>query len=111
MTAVTVVSLAADVLVVLGIVVMTIGVIGMFRMPDIYTQLHAASKAVFLGVVAIAGASAASLDPGIISRAALIAVCLCLTTPVAAHVIAKAARMAEDRDVDRRGEQSSSPER
>ena len=44
---------AADVVTVLGLIVMTISIIGLFRMPDIYLQLHAASKAVVLGVVAI----------------------------------------------------------
>ena len=41
----------ADALVVLGVAVMTVGVYGVVRMPDIYTRLHAASKSVFLGVI------------------------------------------------------------
>ncbi|TCJ19752.1 monovalent cation/H(+) antiporter subunit G [Rubrobacter taiwanensis] len=81
----------ADALVVLGVFIMTVGVYGMIRMPDIYTQMHAASKAVFLGVISFLFASMFSGDPAIIFRAALIAVFLILTTPVAAHMIAKAA--------------------
>jgi multicomponent Na+:H+ antiporter subunit G len=81
----------ADAIVVLGLLVMTVGVIGVFRMPDVYLQLHAASKAVFLGVVAFAVASVATWDAAVISRAALIAVFLIVTTPVSAHVIALAA--------------------
>lgn len=81
----------ADVLVFLGLVVMTIGVFGLLRMPDPYTQLHATSKAVFLGVIAFLVASTASRDPAIILRAILIAAALLLTTPVAAHVVALAA--------------------
>ena len=80
-----------DALVVLGVAVMTIGVYGVFRMPDVYTQLHAASKAVFLGVIALLVASVATNDPAIVARATLIAVFLLLTTPVTAHVIALAA--------------------
>jgi multicomponent Na+:H+ antiporter subunit G len=43
----------ADALVILGIWVMTVGVYGVIRMPDTYTRLHAASKAVFLGVISL----------------------------------------------------------
>lgn len=81
----------ADVLVVLGIFVMTVGVYGIIRMPDVYTRLHAASKAVFLGVISLLLASVVTNDAQITFRAMLIAVFLILTTPVSAHVIARAA--------------------
>ncbi len=81
----------ADALVVLGLFVMTVGVYGVIRMPDTYTRLHAASKAVFLGVISLLVASVVTGDEEIILRAALIAVFLMLTTPVSAHVIARAA--------------------
>jgi len=81
----------ADALILLGAVVMTIGVIGVFRMPDVYTKLHAASKSVFLGVCSILAAVATSGDPAFIARAVLIGLLLIVTTPVAAHEIAKAA--------------------
>jgi multicomponent Na+:H+ antiporter subunit G len=48
----------ADALVILGLWVMTVGVYGMIRMPDTYTRLHAASKAVFLGVISLCASSA-----------------------------------------------------
>ena len=60
-------------------------------MPDAYTQLHAASKAVVLGVVAFLAASLAAGDGAIAARAVLIAIFLLLTTPVGAHAIARAA--------------------
>lgn len=82
---------AADALVLLGLIVSTLGVVGMFRMPDIYTQLHAASKAVVLGIVAFLLASVAAGDAAVTSRVLLIAAFLILTTPVGAHVIALAA--------------------
>ena len=85
------VSIAADVLVFLGIVVITLGVVGAYRLPDVYTQLHATGKAVFLGVIAFLVASLAASDAAIAARAALIAGFLILTTPVGAHVIARAA--------------------
>jgi multicomponent Na+:H+ antiporter subunit G len=88
----------ADALVLLGLVVMTVGVVGLFRMPGIYLQLHAASKAVFLGVIAFAVAATATNDAAVISRAALIAAFLILTTPVAAHAIARAAHLTGEGD-------------
>lgn len=80
-----------DALVILGLVIMTIGVYGVIRFPDVYTRLHPASKSVFLGVIAFLGASGFSGDPAIILRAVLIAGFLLFTTPVAAHVVAQAA--------------------
>ena len=90
-------AVLADALVVLGVVVMTVGVYGVFRMPDTYTQLHAASKAVFLGVIALLVASAATGEAAVIARAALVAVFLLLTTPISAHVIARAAYLLNER--------------
>jgi multicomponent Na+:H+ antiporter subunit G len=90
-------AVLADLLVVLGVLVMTIGVYGVFRMPDIYTQLHAASKAVVLGVIALLVASAATGDAAVIARSALIGIFLLLTTPVAAHVIGRAAYLQDER--------------
>lgn len=86
----------ADALVVLGLVVMTLGVLGLFRMPGVLLQLHAASKAVFLGVIAFCVASTATGAGQVIARAALIAAFLLLTTPVAAHAIARASHQTSD---------------
>ena len=92
-----IVALLSDALVVLGVLVMTIGVYGVFRMPDVYTQLHAASKAVFLGVIALLVASIATGDAAIIARAFLIGVFLILTTPVAAHAVAQGAYVRREK--------------
>lgn len=87
----------ADALVVLGVGIMTIGLYGVIRMPDLYTKMHAASKSVFLGVISLAAASVATGEAAIITRVALIAVVLLLTTPVASHVIARAAYLEGER--------------
>ena len=81
----------ADALVVLGVAIMTIGVYGVIRMPDLYTKLHAASKAVFLGAIGIAAASVVTGEAAIIARVVLISAILLLTTPVASHVIGRGA--------------------
>jgi multicomponent Na+:H+ antiporter subunit G len=80
-----------DGLVLLGLVVMTLGVYGVVRFPDVYTQLHASSKAAFLGVTALLLATALGGDGQSIARVVLIVVMLTLTTPVAAHAIGQAA--------------------
>lgn len=94
-------AILGDVLIVLGLLVTTLGILGMFRMPDAYSQLHAASKAVVFGVVALLAATLTTGDASIASRALLIAAFLLLTMPVAAHVVALAAH--------RRGERMLTP--
>ena len=74
-----------------GLAVMTLGVVGVFRFPDVYTQLHASSKAAFFGVAALLVAATLGGDGTIIARVVLIIVLLGLTTPVAAHAIGQAA--------------------
>lgn len=73
----------------------------MIRLPDTYPKLHVASKAVFLGVLPLLVAAAATGDPAIAYRAALVAVLLLLTTPISAHAITKA--------VYQRGENTQTP--
>ena len=80
-----------DVLVVIGLAIMTLGVYGIVRFPDVYTQLHASGKAAFLGVSALLVAAAIDGGAAIVSRVVLTVVLLALTTPVAAHAIAQAA--------------------
>ena len=87
----------ADALVILGLWVMTVGVYGVIRMPDTYTRLHAASKAVFLGVISLCVSSAVTGDPPIIYRAILISAFLLVTTPVSAFVIARTAFLRRER--------------
>jgi multicomponent Na+:H+ antiporter subunit G len=81
----------ADALIVIGLVVMTLGVYGIVRFPDVYTQLHASSKAAFLGVSVLLVATALGGGPSILARVVLIVALLAITTPVAAHAIAQAA--------------------
>ncbi|MDQ3285870.1 MAG: monovalent cation/H(+) antiporter subunit G [Actinomycetota bacterium] len=92
----------ADALVVLGILVMTIGVYGVVRMPDTYTRLHVASKMVFLGAMPLLLASALAGGQEVTLRVILIAFFVLLTTPVSAHMVGRAAYL--------RGEKMNAPE-
>jgi multicomponent Na+:H+ antiporter subunit G len=94
-------TVLGELLVLLGLVVTTLGVYGMYRMPDVYGQVHAASKAVVFGVIALLAATLTLGDAAIAARAVLIAGFLLVTMPVASHVIVLAA--------DRRGERMRGP--
>jgi multicomponent Na+:H+ antiporter subunit G len=87
----------ANGLILLGLAVMTIGVYGVVRLPDVYTKLHASSKAAFLGVSGLLLAAALGGDPAIIARVVLTLAVLVVTTPVAAHVIGQAAYARRER--------------
>ncbi len=89
-------AVIADVLILLGLAILTVGVYGIVRLPDVYTQMHAASKAGFLGIAALLAAAAVQGDAAIIARAVVIVALLAITTPVAAHAIARAAHRREE---------------
>lgn len=66
--------------------------IGMLRMPDLMTRMHASTKAGTLGVGLIAIAAAVAYGTAEFAvRCALVVVFLLLTAPVGAHLIARAA--------------------
>ena len=81
----------ADVFILLGLAVMTLGVFGVFRMPDVYGQLHAAGMASGLGAITILLASVATRDAATITDAVLVIAFLLLTAPISSHAIAWAA--------------------
>jgi multicomponent Na+:H+ antiporter subunit G len=75
-----------------GIAFMVIAGIGLLRMPDLPTRMHASSKAGTLGAALVLAAVALHFgDAAIAVRVAVVCVFLLLTAPVASHVIARAA--------------------
>lgn len=85
-------SVLAGILLVVGALFALVGAIGVLRFPDLYTRMHAASKAGTLGsgILLLALAVAAQqYDVG--SRAVAGIVFLLLTAPVSAHLLARAA--------------------
>jgi multicomponent Na+:H+ antiporter subunit G len=90
-----VVRYLAAVLVVVGSTFAFLAALGLFRLPDLYTRMHAASKAGVVGAgFTLLGLAFASLDAGIALRAILGITFLLLTTPVSAHLLARAAYLA-----------------
>ncbi|MBE0569473.1 MAG: monovalent cation/H(+) antiporter subunit G [Deltaproteobacteria bacterium] len=71
---------------------MLLGAVGVFRFPDLYSRLQSATKAATLGVSLMILALAIHFeDFGITVSALLVIAFVCLTAPVAAHVIGRAA--------------------
>jgi multicomponent K+:H+ antiporter subunit G len=70
-----------------------IGAIGLARLPDFFTRLHGPSKATTLGIGSLLLASSAyfTLIQGRLTlHEFLITVFIALTTPISAHLLAKA---------------------
>lgn len=66
--------------------------IGIVRLPDLYTRLHAASKAGVVGAgLILAAVAIVSFDAAVAMRAGLGIIFLLLSTPVSAHLLARAA--------------------
>ena len=84
-------DILGEVLTVVGLVTMTIGVLGMFRMPDVYGQAHSASKGAVVGLLLILVATLTVGEWEIAARSLLIGAYLIVTLPVSSHVILRAA--------------------
>jgi multicomponent Na+:H+ antiporter subunit G len=75
-----------------GAAFMLIAAIGVLRLPDLFTRMHAATKAATLGAACSVAAAIVHFGPGDAGvPATLIIVFLFVTAPVAAHVMARAA--------------------
>lgn len=82
-------------LVAVGTALLLIAAIGTLRLPDIFLRMSATSKASSLGASCLLLAlAAASGDVGIAVRALAGTIFLLLTTPVAAHMIGRAAYLS-----------------
>ncbi|MEO1747202.1 MAG: monovalent cation/H(+) antiporter subunit G [Pseudomonadota bacterium] len=84
--------LAAGTLVLIGALFGLVAALGLWRLPDIYTRMHSASKAGTLGsgLLLIAIAVHAG-DTSTVLRATAGVLFFLLTAPVSAHLLAKAA--------------------
>lgn len=79
--------------VVVGAAFLTVGTVGLIRLPTVYNRLHATSKATTLGAASVALAGVARFGPGGEGLTALVTVLfLFLTAPTGAHMISRAAQ-------------------
>ena len=75
-----------------------LGAVGVLRMPDVFTRMQASTKASTLGLgCLLIGAALQMGDFGSFIRVLSIGAFVLLTTPVAAHVIARASYFADVR--------------
>ncbi|RFA30359.1 Na+/H+ antiporter subunit G [Alkalilimnicola ehrlichii] len=74
-----------------GAALMLIAALGLLRMPDLPTRMHASTKAGALGAGMMVAAVAIYFDDGaIIARAIAIVVFIIMTAPIGAHMIGRA---------------------
>lgn len=90
-------ELLANALAIAGLAFASLSVLGIWRLPDIYSKLHAAGKMASLGIASFALATALSTDLATAARALLVAVFVVLTAAVSSHAIARAAADRGDR--------------
>ena len=84
------IDIAGYILIVIGILFDICGCIGLVRFPDVYNRLEASTKCVTLGTILLLVGVAVVAAMGAMSANALIcAVFILITSPTAAHAIAK----------------------
>lgn len=97
----TILQYLAAILVVSGAIFALLSALGIVRFPDLYTRMHAASKAGVVGAGLIMLAIAVvSRDGSVILRVLMGIGFLLLTTPVSAHLLAKVAYFSGYRPSD-----------
>jgi len=75
-----------------GAILGLLAAVGVLRMPDVFTRMQASTKAATLGLGCLLAGLAIQLpEVSVVIRAGSIGAFVMLTTPVAAHVIARAA--------------------
>lgn len=79
----------------IGALFTLVAAIGVARMPDVFLRMHGSAKAGTVGIIASLLALVVHFDdPAIRARALLIALFLCITAPIVAQVLARAALAA-----------------
>lgn len=92
------------ILLLLGSVFLLVGSIGLARLPDFFTRLHAPTKASTLGIggVLLASCLYFSVDQsGLSVKELVITLFLFITAPITAHMLAKAALHQDSQPLER----------
>ena len=78
--------------IVLGVFFMLVSSIGLIRMPDFYSRIHAPTKAATFGLFFLLLAVVIGVpEPVVLTKAVLALVFIAATAPVGAHIMARAA--------------------
>lgn len=87
-----IINLVSSLFITLGALSIIVGLLGVYRMPDFYTRLHAASIIDTLGAMLILFGLILYYGFNIVSlKLLLILIFILITTPTAAHALAKSA--------------------
>jgi len=90
----------AGLLLVTGAAFSLLATVGVLRFPDVYTRMHAASKAGALGAgLLLLGLAVHAAEFSVVMRALAAIAFLLLTSPLSAHLLARAAYLAGHRPV------------
>jgi multicomponent Na+:H+ antiporter subunit G len=82
----------AVLLLLMGAALMLVTGLGLMRMPDIFTRMHAATKGASLGVAfMLLAAALAFQETGVFLKGAITVLFIFLTAPVAANLLARSA--------------------
>ena len=98
------------ILIIIGIFFDISGCIGLVRLPDVYNRLQASTKCVTLGtILLLIGVALISDVAALNAKAIICAIFILITSPTAAHAIAKGAyasgvKLWENSVVDKYGE-------
>lgn len=88
-----VLEVISAILLILGAFFSLTGAVGLFRFPDFFTRVHAASVTDSIGAILILVGLMLLTDFGLIfAKLLLILIFLLLTSPTASHALAKSAR-------------------
>ncbi len=88
-----------SILLLLGSAFILIAAIGLIRFKDLYSRMHATTKATSFGaLLLLIGVSVFFNTPGIYIKSFLIIIFIYLTAPLAAHSIAKSFIEKEEKD-------------
>ena len=80
-------------LVVVGTFFLTVGTVGLVRLPDVYNRMHATSKATTLGAASMFLAGTVAFGPSGRGLTSLVGIVfLFLTAPTGAHMISRSAQ-------------------
>jgi len=83
-------SIAGNILMVIGAVFLGIGGFGVFRMPDVFNRIQAGTKATTLGAFSLL-LGVGFMNPEWMLKIILIIVFIAITNPVGSSVLARAA--------------------
>ncbi len=86
------INILSYILIGIGIAFMFIGILGLFRLPDFYTRLHAASLVDTMGIIfVIFGLALQTGFSLVLVKLVFILIFIAFASPLASHALAKAA--------------------